>query len=142
MFTFKVEGFKELEAALRRLPEDIAGKVLRQALRKSVQTMAEEARAKAPRSDRPGPRGHMADSIAVRNLKGVEGDADIEVHLSIGPDTNHFYGLFAEFGTVHQPARPFMRPAFDENAEKTLTQLSNELGKGIERAARKLAKSR
>lgn len=141
MFTFKVEGFKELEDALRKLPEEVAGKVLRAALRKAALPMVEAARQAAPRSDSPGPRGHMADSINVRLLKGVEGDHDIETHLAIGPDSNHFYGLFQEFGTVHQPARPFLRPAFDNGAEGALKQFSAELGKGIERAARKLAKS-
>lgn len=158
MFTFKVAGFKELEDALRQLPEEIAGKVLRQALRTAATPMAEDAASRAPRSDDPGPYGHMADSIKVRLLKAAggitdrleEGDAreatgvggeDLEVHLWIGPDRKHFYGFFGEFGTVHQSERPFMRPAFDRNAEGVISTLQVALWKGIERAAKKLAKT-
>lgn len=80
----------------------------------------------------------MADSIKVRNLKKASGDNDIEINLWIGPDGDHFYGLFGEFGTVHQSAKPFMRPAFDEEKEKLIDALGVELWKGIERAVKKL----
>ncbi|MGI8682073.1 MAG: HK97-gp10 family putative phage morphogenesis protein [Mycobacteriales bacterium] len=32
----------------------------------------------------------------------------------IGWDEDHFYMGFAETGTEHQPARPFLRPALDQ----------------------------
>jgi HK97 gp10 family phage protein len=98
----------------------------------------------------------MADSIKVRSLKEAgtetdrleEGDTregfstdDVAVHLWIGPDRKHFYGFFGEFGTVHQSERPFMRPAFDHHAKGVIDGLSVELWKGIERAAKKLAKT-
>ncbi len=138
MITLKIEGFKELEDALRNLPQEVAGKVMRDALKRASQPMAEEAKRRAPRSDDPGPGGHMADSIDVRTMRVTDGLDDVETHLWIGPDRAHFYGLFQEFGTVHQGAKPFMRPAFDGLAQDTIDQFGKELGASIERAARKL----
>lgn len=139
MITIKMEGFKELEDALRKLPQEIAGKVMREALKRASRPMADEAKRRAPRSSDPGPQGHMADSIDVRTMRVTpDGSYDVETHLWIGPDRDHFYGLFSEFGTVRQSARPFMRPAFDGLAEETIKQFGNELGDSIERAARRL----
>lgn len=139
MITLKVAGFAELERALRKLPEEVAGRVLNSALRKAGAPMADTARSLAPRSDDPGAKGHMADSIKLRALKVVS-DHDVEVALWLGPDTGHFYGQFHEFGTVHQSARPFLRPAWDAHKDKALDVFGRELGAAIERAARKLAK--
>lgn len=139
MITLKVEGFAALEQALRRLPQEIAGRVLTAALRKAGTPMAEQARGLAPRSADPGPNGHMADSIKLRALR-VEGLNDLDVNLWLGPDPDHFYGSFHEFGTVHQAARPFMRPAWDQQKDATVDRLGKELWAGIARAARRLAR--
>lgn len=138
MITVKVEGFAELERALRQLPEEIAGKVLREAFRRASKPMAEDAKQSAPRSDDPGAGGHMADSIKVRNMKSENSLNDVQVDFWIGPDRKHFYGLFQEFGTVKQGARPFMRPAFDSDVQGVIDRFGGEIWKGIERAARKL----
>jgi len=42
-----------------------------------------------------------------------EPDPD-EPGFRIGWDPDHFYLSFHEFGTEHQPARPFARPTADE----------------------------
>ena len=95
----------------------------------------------APRSSNPGPNGHMADTIKLRKLPRTT-DANLEAHLWLGPDSDHFYGLFGEFGTVHQTATPFMRPAFDQHVQETVTILGKELWAGIERAAKKYNRRR
>jgi HK97 gp10 family phage protein len=138
MFTIKMSGFEELEKALRKLPEEIAGKVMAQALRDAAKPMEAAAQQEAPRSSNPGKHGHMADSIKLRKMKPETGDNDVEITYALGPDGKHFYGLFSEFGTVHQQAQPFMRPAFDEYAEATIHRYGVELGKRIEAAATRL----
>lgn len=139
MIELKVSGFVELELALRQLPQEIAGKVLRAALRKAGEPMAADARAAAPRSANPGPHGHMGDSIKLRILRDSNSAADVEASLWLGPDATHFYGSFAEFGTKNQAAHPFMRPAFDRHKEEAIDILGKELWKGIDRAAKRLA---
>lgn len=140
MIEFRVDGFKELESALRKLPQEIAGRVLSAALRKAGEPMAADARQAAPRSANHDPNGHMGDSIKLRILRDANSTADVEAAFWLGPDANHWYGGFQEFGTIHKGARPFMRPAFDRHKDEVIDLLGKELWKGIDRAARRLAK--
>lgn len=66
--------------------------------------VAEVAAGLAPKS--PG-GGEGAKSIRAEMAKTA--DADFEVRVSW--DRDHFYMGFAEFGTEHQKATPFLRPA-------------------------------
>lgn len=59
-----------------------------------------------------GPRGegeHGIDSITVETGRS----ADL-FWVDVGPDKKFFYLAFYEFGTEHQPPRPFMRPSVAE----------------------------
>lgn len=139
MSEFKIYGFDETVSALRRLPQEIAGKVLDSAMRKAGVPMAQDASRSAPRSDTPSAAGHMADSIGLRKFTDQNSGNDLEVNFWIGPDSRHFYGLFPEFGTIHESAHPFMRPAFDRGDRSVIDDLGKELGPGVERAAKRLA---
>lgn len=140
MIHFEIKGAKELEDALRKLPQEIMGKVLREALEDAGFPMLMQAQQRAPRSTNPGKHGHMADSIKFRAR--TETDLfDTTVELALGPDRNHFYGSFGEFGTKHETPRPFMRPAFDTEAEPTIARFGRLLGNAIDRAAKKLARA-
>ena len=136
MIEFKVAGFVELENALRKLPEVVAGAFLEQSLREAGQPMAASAKRFAPRSDSTRQGGHMADSIAIRKLKN-DTTRGLEATSWVGPDRKHFYGMFSEFGTVHQTARPFLRPAFESEKSPTIDRLGKSLWVRIEREARK-----
>ena len=48
---------------------------------------------------------------------------------------NQFYFRFLEFGTNKLPARPFLRPALAENAQKTTDIVTAELRKAVDRIA-------
>jgi HK97 gp10 family phage protein len=78
----------ESEAALVRLAEDIA------------------AREKAS-----GPRGDHGGKHAIDTIEVTQGQTDSEFFVDVGPSKRGFYLAFSEFGTRHQPPRPFMRPA-------------------------------
>jgi len=134
MFELRISGFVELERALRQLPHELAGKVLAEGLTTAATPMERAAEQKAPRSDHPGRGGHMADTIDLR----VASASDQEIALALGPDDQHFYGRYVEFGTRFAAAQPFMRPAFDEEARKTIDRLGPLLWQAIERAARRL----
>lgn len=47
-----------------------------------------------------------------------------------------FYAQFVEFGTAKMSARPFMRPAFDQNKERAVEVMKATLARGIERATK------
>ena len=56
-------------------------------------------------------RDHIGTKLSIR-AKSDKGNA------MVGPVKKAYWGLFAEFGTKNQPARPFMRPAY-ESAKQT-----------------------
>jgi HK97 gp10 family phage protein len=82
----------------------------------------------------PGPSGkdhpHLKDHIVVRAAAAADKDAvgPDAAAVVIGPTRQVFYGSFEEFGTVHQPARPWLRPAFDSTAEAALGDVAREIG--------------
>lgn len=139
MSEFAIYGFDETVAALRKLPQEIAGKVLDSALRKAGTPMADDASRTAPRSDVPSSAGHMADTVKLRKFTDQASANDVESNYWIGPDRGHFYGEFSEWGTFKETARPFMRPAFDRDGRIVIVSLGRELGAAVERAAKKVA---
>jgi HK97 gp10 family phage protein len=49
-----------------------------------------------------------AGAASIRAEVGVDSQGP---HVDISWDKDHFYLIFHEVGTEHQPARPFLRPA-------------------------------
>lgn len=47
-----------------------------------------------------------------------------------------------EYGSAHQPATPWLRPAFESRAADAIQTVETELLKGIDRIVKKLAKAR
>lgn len=129
----RIEGAKELDRVLKRLPKKIRGKVLRQALMAGARVIRKAMRQRAPVRT-----GKLQMSIAARRDRGAErGGASVAV--KVGPLGRGFYGMFIEFGTSRQPARPWARPAFEESKNEALDKTGGQLGKAIEREAARLA---
>ena len=126
-FTLQMSGLKELDQALAQLPEATADRVLVEALKRAAEPMVVEARMRAPKRSGTGWR-HMWESIAARKAEvNEEGVATV----TIGPDRAHFYGMFAEFGTRHEPMDPFLRPTFDLLAERAMQDAGFEILAGV-----------
>jgi HK97 gp10 family phage protein len=131
--SFKFEGGKELQAALKDLSQRVTRKVLLVALEDAAEPIRRRASVLAPRGDSSGVT--LRDEIVVGPARGTD---TREVAIAIGPSTRAFYGSFVELGTSQQPARPYLRPAFDEGAEKALVRLKDSIweelaGRGISR---------
>lgn len=77
--------------------------------------------------------GYLRASI--RRAVKKEPDANGSMTVGVGASRAAFYWMFQEFGTRHQPARPFLRPAFDAQAPTALGIVGRKLGEGIEREA-------
>lgn len=167
--TIRVEGLKELEAALHELPRATGGNVLKRAILKPAQAFAVEASAIAPidtgnlRTEiKPGkPRiitaGKAAFAAAMRSgaSRSEAGEAAREANraaggagrhavVEVGPTNKAFYGTFQEFGTAHHAAQPFMRPTFDRMGnyliDMVATTLREEIDKAVARIAKKAAR--
>lgn len=148
--TVKVEGLKELEAQLDRLTKAAGKGVLRRALKKAAEPLAETARNMAPRGDTAEDR--LAESIAVStklstrqakmHRKMFKDDrAAVEMFVGPGPDPAAWN---QEFGNVNHGPQSFMRPAWQAEQRGMLDSLRrdlwDEVQKAVARAERKAAR--
>lgn len=152
MSTVRITGAKEMEAALRQLPDYIAKKVVVSALKEAAQPILDEARARAPVGQESKGRVRLRRSkkgkVTISNYGKLKLDLKIvtvpakltaysaTVAVTVG---KAFWGMFLEFGTRHQRKTPFLRPAFEAKKMEALNRLGQALGRGIEQAAEKLA---
>lgn len=140
----KFEGGRELERALGELPKATARNVLKRALTKAARPVLEAMESRAPRDT-----GWTAGSIAIsgtlnpanRSDLKKEGKSFAEVYVG---STRGSAGILQEWGTINQPAQPYMRPAWDATkggvAETTRREIKVELDKAAARLAKKAAK--
>jgi HK97 gp10 family phage protein len=115
-------GLKELGSAMTQFSQKVEKKLVRHAVNAGAEVFRREIRAKAPVRVEVGQTGfrNTAKGKEQREpgyLKKHIGRqikvSDSAYTVEIGPTKSAYYGAFDELGTKHQPARPFMRPAFD-----------------------------
>lgn len=140
-FKLDIHGMKEVENALLSLPAAVAGRALTGAIRDAGKPLLEDMQASAPvgtvavkvkdvrslnrRIGKGGEGvlvqpGQLKGRIKMRSQKAVgrnrvragakKGEV---VRVRIGV-FRAYYANFVEFGTKHQPARPFLRPAINK----------------------------
>lgn len=135
MAEFKIEGLEQLEAKLKKLqnPKRIKN-IARKASRQAMNIVRDAARANAKAIDDPETAEKIWKNIAVAGGRtrspsevvmrvGVRGGASFSnpspPKLS-GGDTRHWRWI--EFGSSHNVAVPFMRPALSAN----ISQVTNK----------------
>lgn len=125
----RFRGGREIDAALRRLPEIVAAKLVGNALAAGGRIIRDDAKARVARVS-----GELSDSIAVRRARGIKGLVFVGF---LKPTSRRAH--FEEFGSSKQSARPFLRPALDANRTKVLQVIARLLRRGIKREASKPA---
>jgi len=127
-----IQGMDELLRGLADVDSLVKQKnIIARTLRKAAEPIRARAEELAP--DDPTTPG----SRIKENMMVTVSDQTAEGAVAkIGPSRKGFFGQFAEFGTAHQPAEPFLRPAFDEKLEEATGIIREELRDQIERAAR------
>ena len=137
--TVKVDGFRELEAALAELPKATGKNVLKRVLLSAAEPIEGDAAANAPhlsgklaRDVKTGTRLTRRQSSMNRKL----GKSAVEIHVGVSDPA----GVQTEFGNEHQAAEPWLRPAWDANADGALETIKSDLGDEIDKAARRVAK--
>lgn len=130
---FQVRGLAELEAQLLELEEVTqAVDLLAKAAREAFEPVWEAARSLVRRRS-----GDLHDAIKISTVTAPGGDIALAVGLRIGraPGQSIEEGEeiptrrwhFEEFGTAHQAAHPFLRPALERNAETVIELLRARL---------------
>lgn len=136
--SFKLSGGRELADALAKIDDKIRKKITRRAVVAGAQVVKKRAKEIAKS------KGIEDTGAVIRNIAGkVEKQSNPDyVQINIGvrhgkPKKNAkrqddpFYWFFHEFGTSKMPARPFMRPAFEESKERVLDVMVEKVRDGL-----------
>jgi HK97 gp10 family phage protein len=138
----KMDGMPEIIEALKNMGVSLETKEMQDMLKREAQPIIETARRLAPNDT-----GNLRQSIQFITRM----DKQNRTKVLIGPHGNwynHYLGVMFEYGTVSRiqektgrytgmiEARPFMRPALDQNAGKVTDGIIN----GVDKILAKLAK--
>lgn len=110
----EVSGFKELEAQLRKLPEDLQREALEDAVRDGAAVVRYEAMRLVPVRT-----GKLKRSLTIRVTKQRNTGGDPRGEVGPSKQEQHI-GRFQEFGTAHHAAQPFLRPAIETRAQEVI----------------------
>jgi HK97 gp10 family phage protein len=132
--TVKVEGLREVDAALGQLGKATGRNVMRRVAVARLQPIAEDMRDKAPVD-----QSDLRDSIIVttKNPKRNRKRSQVEAHAGPG---RHPQAHLQEFGTQHHGPQPFVRPAWDAGKDELLEGIADALWTEIEKAAARQAR--
>jgi len=126
-------GDKKLEKQFKKLDLKLQKKTIKKALRDSAKIVKNTAKA------RVGVRsGKLKKSLKVRTEKGLKrGQFGIVVvtgtreELNIDADDKYYYPAAVEFGTKNLPAKPYLRPAIDENRDLIFDLIASRIRSAI-----------
>ncbi|MER5171591.1 HK97-gp10 family putative phage morphogenesis protein [Thioclava kandeliae] len=163
----RVEGLRDLERNLKNIEKRGTQKaVLRRALKKAAEPMRKAAETNAPvdtgelegsiklgtkvvnevgRSayaatmKAGGTKSEAVGAMRAARRAAKASGATSFVELFMGPTKEAFHAKFVEFGTRHMAPDPFMRPAFDAEAENTIHRLGPILMAEIEKSIRRIS---
>jgi hypothetical protein len=131
----KLEGFKELEAVLVEMGEDLcygktANKVLLPAIRAAMQPVLQTAKQLAPYDAKNIETPHLRDTLRLTakvpsardqaSIYSEPGDIAMGV-VSVKTDKR---GISQEFGNNVTAAQPYLRPALESQANRVINILS------------------
>lgn len=139
IFTVRIEGLAETQAALRQLPDATAKTVMRRILTTRAKPIAAAAEARAPVR-----RGKLKKSVRVgarlsrrqRAQHRKADPSDVEVFVGPGPLP---HAHLQEFGSRRHGAQQYLTPAWEQNVNALLANIREDLWSEIARAADRLA---
>ncbi|WP_234052685.1 MULTISPECIES: HK97-gp10 family putative phage morphogenesis protein [unclassified Xanthobacter] len=158
----KIDGLRELDKNLAQFKKATQRNILERTLKKAAEPIKKDAQNWAPFDT-----GELKSSIGVRINRSSAGktafaqamtegasrteaaaaaraankaDAGKSLSATVQVGTALYRAHFAEFGTIKQPAQPFLGPAFRANQDKVSGIIKEELGREIEKTAKRLAK--
>ncbi len=157
-----MEGLRELDKALAEMSKATARNVLKRALIKAAEPIADKARQLVPKdthalersiiasSKLANPVGKAEYAAAMKAGKGKsaaagamrearrEAGGEFFAEISVGPGQLPHAHL-VEFGSSKMAAQPYLRPAWDAHKVDALDAISGELKSEIDRAAKRAA---
>lgn len=80
--------------------------------------------------------GELQKNIKIGKVRKTSGYYSQVVGPGKGDITKSYYGKFSEYGTSREPARSWMRPAFDESKEEAYQKTEQIISDGIDQSFR------
>lgn len=111
-----VIGLPEIVESLKKIGINFSEAVLDESVRAGAEVLQREIQSRAPTGD----TGVTKRSIIIQRRKpgkGVITTKAEEISYMVGPSKDAYYAYFYEMGTRHQPARSFIKPAFEAVSE-------------------------
>jgi HK97 gp10 family phage protein len=144
--TVKPLGLKELRSQIANLAKALSPEKSEPVLYRGAEIIGDSARAKAAYNPRRKKGIHLRDAVIVKKLKRFGKEPAPSIAAVDRKKAPHAH--LVEHGSGERvdkrgrklgrmPARPFMRPAFDQNKRRVLEQVERELGQLIDEAVRK-----
>lgn len=135
--TMEISGLKELADKLRTMGADLTRTALKAGVRDAAKIVRDDARVR-----NPDDTGLTERAIYYKGVKKESNDH--QQTFIVGVKTRGSlkapYWRHVEFGTAEQPARPFLRPAFEANKSKLVEAISSRLSKRIKAYDKKQAR--
>jgi HK97 gp10 family phage protein len=136
-FDIRGLGVPELQAKLNALTAKMQKKTLRTAMKAAGKRVLEEAKAKVPiaavasLSDKQIEQGKFPGQLH-DSLKIVTSARKFRVSVRVQTDEgwfkgDAFYGGFVELGTSKMVAKPYLRPALNENKDRCIAIIRDEI---------------
>lgn len=144
----ELDGFKELDRALGKLPYEVGTKVLQNAVTSAILPARKAIYNAAPigQDDNRNPEsksgkiklkyGKLRENIKKRKSRTYS-DKSKSAYISTG---DAFWGFFLEFGTRYIPATRWFSKAFESAQNEMLAKLKKDLARGIEKKFKELTK--
>lgn len=138
MIRMRIEGGEQLARNLQKLSQRVSKNMLRNALRTiAAEPICRRASAMAPRA--PG-----APDLAANIVVSTGTARGLSASVVVGPSTASRadqptrtfdrQGLYVEYGTSDTVAQPFLRPAFDSEAPRTIGAFAGEVWSALVRS--------
>lgn len=131
-FQFSLSGARDVQFRMQDLPGRLQKKGLRRAARVAMKIVQNAARVQAQQFDDPASERQIWKLIQIREGRRLKDGIVMRVGVAGGarssPSKSHpWYWRLIELGTETTPARPFMRPALENNAQAVGDRLAREL---------------
>jgi len=141
-----MDGFKELDNALKKLPSGVARAQLRAASRRSMKPVQREAKQRLASSSWKSEKA--AASVKVMTLKNTR----LPSVVAVSTDSDNWIAALYEYGfhtrpygnpnapLVYRPPESWLRPAWDANIKRVESNFGDELWYVLQRLAARLQK--
>lgn len=148
----KLDGWQGLIKNLNALHTDLAEKAARSAVLGAASVVRADAKKRA-KAQELELSGALLENIAIKRERTPKGRHQYHIGVRRGRkakrarkvvdfsggrrrvsyENDPFYWWFHEFGTSKLPARPFLRPAFEENKDRILETMASRIRKQLDK---------